>query len=320
MNRREMNRREFAQLAAVGVAGVWLPACASPSSGAPPSSQPSSQSAAGGTPITSAGSASPFETQLATGSTLQSFAPDGRMFQASPLDNSVAFLSPSGARIALVGDPSRVPTRALGDVNNPVAAAWDDAGQRLLVLEQGNQRIQAFDATGTSLGVVANGTSGSDLVLHPDDGTIYVASTLAHRIDVFDSIGRSLGTVGRFGTDTAGLNGPGSVAVSSDGTVHVVDMGSALVKVFNSGGEFLRSYGSASGASSQLVGPRSLRFDGSGRAWVADTFGAAVCVYDAQGTLLSRFSPRLSNGEPAAPISLSARADGSIYAALIAAG
>jgi DNA-binding beta-propeller fold protein YncE len=312
MNRREMNRREFAQLAAVGVAGVWLPACANPS-GAPLSAPPAIGSA---TP----GPTSSFEAQLSTGSSLQSFAPDGRTFRASPLENTVELLYPSGARIALIGDPSRVPSRALGDVNYPVAVAWDDAGQRLLVLEQGNQRIQAFDATGASLGVVANGTSGSDLLLHPDDATIYVASTLAHRIDVFDSLGRSLGTIGRFGTDTSGLNGPGSVGVSSDGTVHVVDMGSALVKVFSTGGQFLRSYGSAGAASPQLVGPRSLRFDGAGRAWVADTFGAAVCVYDAQGTLLSRFSPRLSNGGSAAPISLSVRADGSIYAALIAAG
>ncbi len=308
-----MNRREFAQLAAVGVAGAWLPACANPA-GAPLSAP--SATAKGAAP----GATSPFEGQLSTGLSLQSFAPDGRTFHASPLNNSVEFLSPSGARIALVGDPSRVPTRALGDVNHPVAVAWDDAGQRLLVLEQGNQRIQAFDATGTSLGVVANGTSGSDLLLHPDDGTIYVASTLAHRIDAFDSLGRSLGTVGRFGTDTSGLNGPGSVAIASDGTVHVVDVGSALVKVFTAGGQFLRSYGAAGVATSQLVGPRSLRFDGAGRAWVADTFGAAICVYDAQGTLLSRFTPSLSDGGPAAPISLSTRPDGTIYAALIAAG
>ncbi len=260
------------------------------------------------------------DSQLVTGSGLQSFAPDGRAFAAWPFRNYIDFLSPSGIPTARVGDPSRVPTRALGDVNGPVAVAWDDAGQRLLVLEQGNARIQVFDPTGAPLGVLADGVSGSDLFVHPGDGTIYLASTLAHRIDVFDANGSVLGAVGQFGTNAAGLNGPASVVVAGDGSVHVVDMGSALVKVFGVGGQFVRSYGSAGIASSGLVGPRSVRIDGAGRVWVADTFGAAIFIYDAQGGLLSRFTPTFCDGGPAAPTSLCARADGTIYAALIAAG
>jgi DNA-binding beta-propeller fold protein YncE len=307
-----MDRREFARLAALGVASIWLPACSDASSGAPLSRVP--------TPGSVPGATSSLGSQLATGSSLQSFAPDGSAFAATPLRNYVDFLSPSGATIiARVGDPSRVPTRALGDVSGPVAVAWDDGSQRLLVLEQGNQRIQAFGATGASLGVLVNGVSGSDLIVDRD-GTIYVASSLANRIDVFAPSGHSLGSIGAFGTGEAGLNGPASVAVSTSGNVHVVDTGSALVKVFGADGRFVRSYGGAGAPGSRLVGPRSVRIDGAGLAWVADTFGAAICVYDAQGALLSRFTPTFCDGGPAAPTSLCARTDGTIYAAVIAAG
>jgi hypothetical protein len=315
-----MHRREFAQLAVFGVASVWLPACSNDSSGAPLSPQPKASGAlAGATGPAALSGALRAESQLVTGTELQSFAPDGRAFAASPFRNYIDFLSSSGIPTARVGDPSRVPTRALGDVNGPVAVAWDDAGQRLLVLEQGNARIQAFDAAGASLGVLADDVSGSDLFVHPGDRTIYVASTLAHRIDVFAANGSSLGTLGQFGTSDAGLNGPASVVVAGDGSVHVVDMGSALVKVFGVGGQFVGSYGSAGIASSGLVGPRSVRIDAAGRVWVADTFGAAIFVYNAQGGLLSRFTPTFCDGDPAAPTSLGAKADGTIYAALIAA-
>jgi DNA-binding beta-propeller fold protein YncE len=294
-----MERREFAQLAAFGALSAWLPACADDASSLP---------------------GAPGSLQLTTGTTLQSFAPDGRAFAPSPFGNYVDFFSTSGAPIARIGSPSRAPTRALGDVNGPVAVAWDEVGQRLLVLEQGNARIQAFDAGGASLGIFASAVSGSDLFVHPGDGTVYLASTLNHRVDVFASNGRSLGTIGQFGTNAAGLNGPVSVALGADGALHVVDAGSALVKVFGADGPFVRSYGSGGIGSSALVGPRSVRVDGAGRVWVADTFGAAISVYDEQGGSLMRVSPTLPGGAPAAPRSLGVRADGAIYAALIAAG
>jgi DNA-binding beta-propeller fold protein YncE len=314
-----MNRREFSQFAAAGVASMWLPACSGAPGvpGEPPAAGTSGARGPGASPV-----GAPGESQLAAGSGLRSFAPDGRSFEASPIHNYVDLLAPSGRRTARIGDPSRVPTRAVGDVSGPVAIAWDDAAQRLIVLERGNERIQAFDGAGASLGVLAEGVVGSDLFVRPDDGTIYVAACLDHSVAVFSASGRSLGTVGRFGTDDAGLNGPLSVVASADGTVHVVDAGSARVKVFGADGRFQSIYGAASaagGGASALVGPRAVRLDAAGRSWVADTFGAAVCVYDGLGSLLSRFSPRLSDGTPAAPVSLCARADGTVYASLIAA-
>jgi hypothetical protein len=310
-----MNRREFAQFAAAGVASMWLPAC----SGGP---EERTVPATGGAQAPGATvSSAPPASALASGPGVRSFTADGRSFEASVLRNYVDFLGSTGARVARVGDPSRAPTRAVGDVSAPVAIVWDDAAQRLLVLERGNERIQAFDGGGRSLGVLVDGVVGSDLAVHPEDGSIYVAATLDHRVDVFSATGRPLGSIGRFGTDDAGLNGPASVAALADGTVHVVDGGSARVKVFGSDAQFRGIYGAPAIASSGsgLVGPRAVRLDTAGRAWVADTFGAAVIVYDWLGSQLARFAPRLPDGTPAAPVSLCALADGTVYAALVAA-
>jgi DNA-binding beta-propeller fold protein YncE len=293
-----MNRRQFGHLAAAAAASPWLPACVEGAD------EPVIPAPAGG------------QGALVSGEATRAFAPGGQSFQLAPLRNYVDVLDPSGRPIARIGSADRVPTSAVGDVSGPVAAAWDAASNRVLVLERGNARVQAFDSFGGSLGVVAAVDPSSDLAVDDRDGTIYVAVSSTHRIQVFTAAGAAAGTIGRFGIDRPGLNGPVSVAVGPDGTLHVVDAGSASVKVFKTDGAFVGSYGAAGDA--RLVGPRAIRFDAAGRAWVADTLGAAVQVYDARGTLLSRVSPRLADGRLAAPVALGLRADRAMYAAVIA--
>ncbi|AKV03628.1 hypothetical protein AKJ09_10291 [Labilithrix luteola] len=204
----------------------------------------------------------------------------------------------------------------MGDLNGPVAAIWTD-DTRLLVLELGNERLQAFDATGRSLGTLASTERGVDLALG-GDGAIYVAESNAHRISVLSKDGRAQRTIGSFGTDGAGLNGPSSVALAADGALHVVDAGSASVKVFSASGRFTGSYGTS--GNGRLVGPRAVRFDTEGRAWVADAFAGSVVVYDGEGTYLTRITARTIDGKPGVPYALCPLESGTMYVAVTAAG
>jgi DNA-binding beta-propeller fold protein YncE len=224
--------------------------------------------------------------------------------------------SASGTRVKTVGALTKKPTNALGDLNGPVAAYWDEARGRLFVLERGNERIQTFDGEGNALAIHAKTSAAFDLNSDPLTDEIYVAASSAHMIEVYSkTTGRSLGAVGRFGTDEAGLNGPVSVALHEN-VLHIVDAGNRKIKVLTRDGRLVRSYG----GNGNLVQPRSIRFDGQGRAWVSDTFGAALVVFDAEGNRLARFEPELpSSKKRAAPTSLARRSDGTIYAALIAA-
>jgi DNA-binding beta-propeller fold protein YncE len=306
-----MNRRELTQLGALTAAVAWLPACVGGSDGTSLGPDPAGSSSASGVTETSA---------LASGNGLRAFAPGGTSFVLAPLRNYVDVLDSYGTRITRIGDPFGVPTRGRGDVSGPIAAAWSAASGRFLILELGNARVQAFGPSGAALGILASVDRGSsDLAVDAKSGAFYVAASSTHRIQGFDASGRALGTIGRFGMGSAGLNGPASVALAPNGTLHVVDAGSASVKVFTTGGDFIGSYGGRGDSGAPLVGPRAVRFDGAGYAWVADTFGASVRVYDVAGRLQSRWSPRLGNGRPAAPVALSVRADGSMYAAVIAA-
>ena len=307
-----MNRREFARFAAFGAASVCLPglsACGGTRS------EGTGDPAGGDSPLAPAPGAS----ALVSGSGQRVFVDNGASFELAPLRNGIDVLDAAGDVLARIGDASRVPTRAVGDVSAPVAAAWDADAQRLLVLERGNERIQAFGLTGDPLGVVTAVDAASDLAIDPRNRSLYVAASSTHRIQVFSASGDAVGIVGAFGMDSAGLNGPTSVALSPEGMLHVVNSGDACVKVFGADARFVGSYGASGEAEQRLVGPRTIRFDRAGRAWVADTFAAAVVVFDATGSFLTRIATRLADGRPAAPVALCPRPDGTMYAAVVAA-
>lgn len=304
------------KLAALGSASVWLPGLAAcggatddPAVGPDPE---------GNTGNSGVAPLAPRADALIAGTAVRAFAPDGRSAEVGVQRNFVDVLGLDGQRVTRIGDAARAPGRALGDVNGPVAAVWDgDSRQtRLLVLELGNERLQAFDATGRSLGTLASTERGLDVAL--GDDAIYVAESVAHRVSVLSKDGRSKRSIGSFGTDGAGLNGPSSVALAPDGSVHVVDAGSTSVKVFSASGGFSGSYG-ASGKG-QLVGPRAIRFDTEGRAWVADAFAGSVVVYDAQGGYLTRITARTADGKPGVPHALCPLESGTMYVAVTAAG
>jgi tripartite motif-containing protein 71 len=299
-----MNRRQFGHLAAVAAATTWLPACVG--------------GANDGRSGLFGSNAMAGEEAFVSGAAARAFAPSGESFELAPLRNYVDVFNAQGVSVARVGDADRAPTSAIGDLGGPVAAAWDSFSSRLLILERSNARVQAFSLSGSPLGVVTAVDRASDLAVDGRDGTIYVAASSTHRIQVFTPSGAAVRTIGRFGVDASGLNGPVSIALGPAGTLHVVDGGSASVKVFKTDGTFVGSYG-ASGAA-RLAGPRAIRFDAEGRVWVADTFGSSIRIYDARGNALSQVSPRLSDGRPAAPVALGLRGDQSMYAAVIAAG
>jgi DNA-binding beta-propeller fold protein YncE len=233
----------------------------------------------------------------------------------------VEVYGPAGDLRARIGDTARVGSRAVGTLNGPTAAAWDVDGTatRLLVLERGNRRLQAFGSTGTPLGIVLT-TASTPADLFLDAGrSIYVALSTTHRIDVYAPNGTPLRTIGRFGLDAAGLNGPVSIAVAGDGTLHVVDAGSATVKIF-ADGSYVGRYGGKDGpADGRLVAPTSVRFDGAGRAWVADAGANVIRIYGGDGAYLGQVRPQTAAGGPATPLRLAARPDGSIYASVVPA-
>ncbi|MHC4663366.1 MAG: NHL repeat-containing protein [Planctomycetota bacterium] len=75
-----------------------------------------------------------------------------------------------------------------------------------------------------------------DVVVAPD-GTIYIASTCAGEVAVFDSGGKRRGTIGILGPRDGELYMPGALALSSDGLL-VADSRNARIQLFNADGSF----------------------------------------------------------------------------------
>jgi NHL repeat-containing protein len=81
-------------------------------------------------------------------------------------------------------------------------------------------------------------------------GSVYVANTVRHRVEIFDARGRAVGSWGGKGTAAGRLRfyqDPevtiGGLAVTPDGTVYVADSGNGRVQVFDAKGRYRRGWG-----------------------------------------------------------------------------
>jgi uncharacterized protein (TIGR03663 family) len=147
------------------------------------------------------------------------------------------------------------------------------------------------------------------------DGTVYVADSGNHRIQVFSPDGLALrqwgsscelyaeGMPGCIDPDGSGplqlgdgqMREPWGVALGPDGNVYVADTWNHRIQVFDTEGTFLRSWGAfattggeAIGSPGGFWGPRAVAIDAAGHVYVTDTGNKRVQVFDAQGNFLTQ--------------------------------
>ncbi len=159
------------------------------------------------------------------------------------------------------------------------------------------------------------------------DGTLYVADSLNHRVQVFDSDGNYLRGWGRFevgehGTAQGGnFNQPWGIAVGPDGNVYVADTWNHRVQVFTPEGEFLRTWGQLAQLESatglyDMWGPRDVAVDAEGLVYVADTGNKRVRVYTAQGEYVRDIGGGGTGpGQLNEPVGLAIHPDGRLFVA-----
>jgi uncharacterized protein (TIGR03663 family) len=196
---------------------------------------------------------------------------------------------------------------APGTLNRPLGVAVADDG-RILVVEEGNHRVSAFDTVG-DFETVLGGTGDipgiafsrpSNIAIGPD-GNYYIADTWNYQVKVVSPEGNlinSWGERGEYGIAAVrepvyGLWGPRAVAVDASGRVYVADTGNKRIRVYSSTGTHLQDIGSGGAGPGQLDEPAGLAIHPDGRLFVADTWNRRVSVFDAQtGTYLDSFTVR----------------------------
>lgn len=133
-----------------------------------------------------------------------------------------------------------------------LARIFVDSNDRLYVVDQGNDRIQIFDASGSySRTVPADGVMDSPTNGHfenpwavyvDNSGNMYVADNTG-RVQKFDSTGNWVFTFGSLGTGNGQFSVPRDIEVDSSGNIFVMDYGNSRVQKFDSNGTWLATFG-----------------------------------------------------------------------------
>ena len=155
-------------------------------------------------------------------------------------------------------------------------------------------------------------------------GTIYVADSQNHRIQVLDEDGQVLNTWGTFSDAISGdasegaFNQPWDVATGPDHEIVVADTWNHRVQLFDENGEFISSFGTHGiGAGiDALWGPRSAAVDREGRIYISDTGNKRIVVFDPSGSTLSEIGMGgVGLGQLDEPVGLAMDEDGRLYVA-----
>ena len=131
----------------------------------------------------------------------------------------------------------------------PVGVAVSD-GDEIVVADQGNHRVQAFDSNGTFLRSFGHSGKNAGEFSYPygiainKDRNIFVAGSNNRRIQIFSLEGRHLGSFGgRGGSLDSQLFAPGGLSLDSTGNVIVADIVDKLIKIFTPDGRFVMKIG-----------------------------------------------------------------------------
>ncbi len=182
-------------------------------------------------------------------------------------------------------------------------AAGPDGG--LYVADAGSHRVVVFDMEGKvrlSFGQL-DVEAGEGVVARPGhfkdpwdvavaaDGTIFVADTWNHRVQVFTPEGEFVTMWGHFGQDDdapEAFYGPRGIAVYED-EVFVVDTGNKRIRVYDFDGDFRRDIGSGGAGKGELSEPVGIAVNDAGLLFVADTWNRRVQVLTRQGDYVTEW-------------------------------
>lgn len=245
----------------------------------------------------------------------------GGFYVADQFNWRVRHVGPDGTITTVAGNGlccarPRIRTLATEAAIQPVAVAVTASGS-LLIGDNGNNVVWAVLPDGNITAVAGNGVMGStgdgglavrasinvsDLVVHPQDGTIFIVEQSSHRVRAVWPDG-SIGTVAgggaaRFGGDgslatDASLNLPTGAAVGPRGDLYVADYRNGRVRQVDvsgvihtvAGGALSALFASGRSAVSAPVSNPHTTFDLQGRLIMADMGLAVVRRLEADGTL-----------------------------------
>jgi len=142
-------------------------------------------------------------------------------------------------------------------------------------------------------------------------GYVYVSDIGNNMIQIFDSSGNFVRSLGSYGSGNGQFKSPYGVAVDSAGNVYVADSGNSRIQAFDNGGNFLRTWGSYGVENGQFDGLTGLTVDSAGNVYAADTGNYRIQVFDSGGNFLRTFG----SGQVNDPEGVAVDKGGNVYVA-----
>jgi DNA-binding beta-propeller fold protein YncE len=223
-----------------------------------------------------------------------------------------------------------------GQLNRPRGIAVGPDGN-IFVVDSRNARINVYGQDGTfllsfgspgaapgQLGRLATaGAGGASGIAIDDSGTIYVADTWNHRIQVFTPEGEFVRGWGNFfdaaddpalsQTQPGAFYGPRGLAFH-DGLLYVTDTGNERVQVFTPEGEFVRMFGLPGSGEGALLEPVGIAIGADGTVLVADSHNARIARFTPEGEWLVPWPAETWTGQQFFEPYLAVGPDGTVYA------
>lgn len=201
------------------------------------------------------------------------------------------------------------PGTARGQMWGPLSVAIDPTGQFIYVVEQGNHRVQCFQATSGQVRGVVGGFNSPTAAAFDLEGMLWIADTGNRRLLRLNvRTGQFIG-----GMDASvGISRPIALACDQAHNIYVTDAVTADVTRYTYFGTRVHALGEIR----KLSEPRGLAVDAQGRIYLAEAGAHRLHVFDAQGQSLIMFdTPSTKLGPLRSPTSAAIGPNGEIYVA-----
>ncbi len=201
---------------------------------------------------------------------------EGKIYVADSYLRKIFIFDPDGN---LTGSVAKAPFL------RPAGIAYDEAADRLYVVDSAAHRVWILSGDGVSHGEIGGRGAGDGEFNFPTHvtldraGNIYVTDSLGFRVQIFMRDGRFLGSFGRHGDASGDFAAPKGLGVDSEGHVYVVDALFDTIQIFDRAGQFLLSFGERGVAPGRLWLPGGLFIDAKDRIYVADSYNQRIQIF-----------------------------------------